>query len=164
MTLNVKTTSWCLCACVRESSPCCHAEAFRVSPNWSAGDKWWMGQTWCPPHMLNTNTIQTHTHRAPPLLVSLLLSYKSPNTPVAWESERINHRKQPSSLHWDTDSTQRHERDSEEERGDSLHSFPFVCTTAVREMKVSLDIPSLPFMWHSKEALSSLGLLRCHHL
>lgn len=25
-------------------------------------------------------------------------------------------------------------------------------------------IPPCPFMWHSKAALSSLGLLRCHHL
>lgn len=55
-----------VCMCEWETSSCCHAEAFRVSPNWSAGDKWWMGQTWYTPHMLNTNTypntIQTHTH------------------------------------------------------------------------------------------------------
>lgn len=60
-----------------------------------------MGQTWYTPYMLNTNTypntiqtqIDTHTHRVPPLLLSLLLSYKTPNTPVAWESERIKPQK-----------------------------------------------------------------------
>lgn len=43
-------------------------------------------------HIPKHNT-DTHTHRVPPLLVSLLLSYKTPNTPVAWENERIKPQK-----------------------------------------------------------------------
>lgn len=61
---------------------------------------------------------------------------------------------QPFVLHWDSEPTQRHQKDRQrgrKRRGDSLHSFLFVCTAAIREMKVSPDIPSLPlFKWHSK--------------
>ncbi|TMS13370.1 hypothetical protein E3U43_018445 [Larimichthys crocea] len=71
---------------------------------------------------------------------------KAPNTPVAWESERIKPQKNSPPRFTETERLHKGMRERERERGDSLHSFLFVCTAAIREMKVSPDIPSLPVL------------------
>lgn len=88
----------CVCVCValwRSSNMESLVPLF--SPNWSADgtDKWWIGLTCYTPHTLKHTHTHTHTHteRVAPHLVSSVLSYKTPNTPVAWESERIKPQK-----------------------------------------------------------------------
>ena len=70
------------------------------------------------PPTLNTHTCtHAHTHTVAPHSVSSLLSYKTPNTPVAWESERIKPQKNSPARSTETERVHKdmRERESEEE-------------------------------------------------
>lgn len=85
----------------------------------------------------------TCTHTAF-LMVSLLLSYKSRNTPVAWESEHTTE-EQPSSLHWDREGAQRHEREREEEEIPYIASHFYARLLSEKWRYPQIFRPSLSF-------------------
>lgn len=110
----------------------------------------------------NTHTyapMHAHTHTSTPLGFIILVLQDSLHLSGMGEWAHQTTEEQPCSLHWDREIAQRHEKKSKEERIAYI-----ACHLYARLLSQKRWFPIRPCPFMLDSALSSLDLLRCHHL